>query len=194
MWDLKEDGDGLEQCWCDYIRGKFPRYEEFWRSYIVPQTFRILRKDVIILRPGSPALLRALANASYGVCQHLVEARSALDNEDLTHNHTVYQFFQRLYSVSENVDRFLAATRKVVGAYGGPQVKDNAKRFQLHKKSKLWTDYVDVVGRIKKYRGPYAHENEIVRIGDLLPTSEVLEKYSDLATLAPLLARIIRET
>lgn len=75
-YNLKSDGDGIEQIFCDGITDKFQNYEALWSKFIVPWTNRDIypRKDSlrwIDLRHNIPKFMEELCMVHYSIFRDL---------------------------------------------------------------------------------------------------------------------------
>lgn len=194
-WSLIEHGDAeVEKTWWPRLGPLFPNYEVFWRSYVVPQTFRMIDPANVMLRPDSPPILRDLANANFGTFQYIAHATEALDNlVDQVNVPTLSTFFNMLYAARRCVARFFAASRKVAGEYGGPQINAEEARFRTLGLSGAWDSYDEAARLVDAYHGALTHEPVLIRVGDLIPAGKWVREFSDVAQLPRLTESILRQ-
>lgn len=187
QWTIERHGDGRERTWWPQLRDVWAPYEDFWSTYVAPQTFRILDPDILWVRPG--ARWPALADCHYAAFSHLAEALAILDEDnELTETASIYGFTSRLYSAKDATVRLAAECSKVMGEYGGAQIRHFDRWCGARDRSDVWRRFEHISKQIGAYRDPHVHLVEIVRIGGRLPTADHVDKYAQLSQLARALA------
>jgi hypothetical protein len=120
-FNLAEHGDAIEHRWAASVLGIFPRYEEFWKKYVVPLTNRV-RPDVprenenwLRFRSDAPQRLERMAMYHYSVFYYLARGLDEMNAQNLEYPEDA---FTLLSACGENVLRFCRQISKIAKDFG----------------------------------------------------------------------------
>jgi hypothetical protein len=157
QFKLEKDGDNTEVHLWSLLKNDFPMYEQFWRRYVVPLTFRLRPglppEKAIRLRPAAKRFER-MAMTHYSVFHYLGYAteriRFAKDDDRLLAGDAFY----RLDSSIDNLQYFLDELHHIGGDFDikfpKEQVKNAKKPRQVSRDTvpielRMITDYRDTL-------------------------------------------------
>lgn len=87
QFTLAQDGDGNEQQYCHLVLARFPNYEEFWRLFVVPATYRIEAflgtkiSNHIAIRQGIQIEIQEIIELHYSLFLNLAYLHLTLKND-----------------------------------------------------------------------------------------------------------------
>jgi hypothetical protein len=191
-FNLKKNGDAIEQRCAEDIGAHFENYEKLWVEHVVPITWRRAPGQCTYVRAAVPKALKKLATYNYGVFLHLAACHEQLrfaDNTsadpgqiagsyaELFARTEIYSFYSRLFSAGELVTMFLVAVKVVVEKYGEERLDKVDARLGPELSDKYRTEFK---ARTRDYRNPQVHRNwGFPAIGRLIPRRKYLGKWSE---------------
>jgi hypothetical protein len=153
-FSLAEHGDPREQAWAPVVAKHFPAYEQFWRNYVVPITYRIDPQVAVSAtewkntRANVSEVLEQIEMHHYSVLYYFVRATEEIERGNIVFPEDV---FSLLDSCGDNISHFFNKIQKIAKDFGTPINLPTQKK------------QMGVFDEIGKYRNAFLHNAVLAR-------------------------------
>jgi hypothetical protein len=193
-YSLARDGDGRESRWAPTLTKGCPSYEAFWKTHIVPLTFRIYRPENNLVRPEIAGHLVDLADGSYSSMFHLTQCHLYGQTRGPITTENLYCFFSHGTSLMDALTYFAAAVSTLTRHHGAREpfsVKmsedDQPPRPRF---IQWWVDrdayvrYQRVGRELRRYRNVMVHQRPVFIQKGQIPKYDSLDAWCGLSAKA----------
>ena len=197
-YSLAEHGDSRQRACASQMARLWPSYELFWRSHLVPLTFRPYQAGNYFIRPTQTRVLLRLADSSYAAFFHFA---GCLDwRDDLPRGNTqgkrrssecLYCFFSHAGSLLDAVVEFCDAVNAVLRHYRADEAfhvfrdaDSGFKRLGPDRASLEQREFRTLSERLKPYRNFLVHSRPVLVQNDYMPRVQSIREMTGLTVIS----------